>query len=381
MEDEFIKRDKIGRVQIDQQLFVIYLYLFHKKSYQKLFDDWQKEKEKSDVVKMTEAFKKQDLSANSVLSNNKEGKSILAKYQDNILSNAKKYPIEFERNQAAYFIDELVTNRSISELDRLISQNDKLQKLFYIKDDEDNSDYQEFYQYIKYMPDEDYAKIKSRLDEIAIITMTSEVRHIPNNLIRLVFRKEEKIVEEEQPIGANNNEKWCINKIGEFFNELRQNVGINFSISEQLYIYRTCFPINGSYIRGIMGGKGYSNFNRYSLTNYLSGSMKDIENKPNFGKQDYDAEILLVQLGYTPIELDLIYRWYPEIKLPTIELKSNKIEQLSDREYCAFWDAYLGNIEQAWVSKNLKFQYNGRNYVDVVTDHYKKIPVIVLKND
>lgn len=237
VEDEFIKRDKIGRVQIDQQLFVIYLYLFHKNSYQKLFDDWQKEKEKSDVVKMTEAFKKQDLSANSVLSNNKEGKSILAKYQDNILSNVKKYPIEFKKNQAAYFIDELVTNRSISELDRLISQNDKLQKLFYIKDDEDNSDYQEFYQYIKYMPDEDYAKIKSRLDEIAITTMTSEIRHIPNSLTRLVFEKEEKIVEEEQPIGANNNEKWQINRIDEYFKELRKNIGINFPMSEQLYIY------------------------------------------------------------------------------------------------------------------------------------------------
>ena len=373
VEDEFIKRDKIGRVQIDQQLFVIYLYLFHKNSYQKLFDDWQKEKEKSDVVKMTEAFKKQDLSANSVLSNNKEGKSILAKYQDNILSNAKKYPIEFKRNQAAYFIDELVTNRSISELDRLISQNDKLQKLFYIKDNEDNSDYQEFYQYIKYMPDEDYAKIKSRLDEIAITTMTSEIRHIPNSLTRLVFEKEEKIVEEEQPIGANNNEKWQINRIDEYFKELRKNIGINFPMSEQLYIYRRCFPINGSYISGPMGGKSYSGFNRYSLTKYLSGSVKDMENRPNFGKQDYDAEILLVQLGYTPLELDLIYQWYPGIKLATIESKVNKIEQLSDREYLAFWYAYLGNIEQARSSKSLNFVYNGRKYVDVVIEHYNKI--------
>lgn len=374
VEDEFIKRDKIGRVQIDQQLFVIYLYLFHKNSYQKLFDDWQKEKEKLDVVKMTEAFKKQGLS-----NNDKETKSPLAKYQDSILSDDKKFPIEFKRNQVAYFIDELVTNRSISELDRLISQKDKLQKLFYIKDDEDNSDYQEFYQYIKYMPDENYATIKSKLDEIAIITMTSEIRHIPNSLTILVYEKEVNLIEKNlilraKPIKVQIRAKCCINKIAEYFNELRQNVGINFSMSEQLYIYRTCFSIYGSYNSSSpRGGKGYNDFNRYTLTKHLSGSMKDMENKPNFGTQDYDAEILLLQLGYTPLELDLIYQWYPEIKLPTIELKSNKIEQLSDREYCAFWDAYLGNIEQARVSENLNFEYNGENYSDVVIAHYKQI--------
>lgn len=387
VEDEFIKRDKIGRVQIDQQLFVIYLYLFHKNSYQKLFDDWQKEKEKSDVVKMTEAFKKQDLSVNSGLSNNdKETKSALKNYQDNILSDDEKYPIEFERNQAAYFIDELVTNRSISELDRLISQNDKLQKLFYVKDDDNNSDYQEFYQYIKYMPDENYAKIKSKLDEIAITTMTSEVRHIPNSLTILVYEKVVNLIEQNlilraKPLRKQNRAKCCINKIAEYFNELRQNVGRNFSMSEQLYIYRTCFSIYGSYNSSPGGGKDYSDFNRYSLTKYLSGSMKDIENKPNFGKQDYDAEILLVQLGYTPIELDLIYRWYPGIKLATIESKVEKIEQLSDREYCTFWDVYLGNIEQARVSENLNFEYNGKNYGDVVIDHYKKITSDNAKND
>lgn len=376
VEDEFIRRNKIGRVQIDQQLFVIYLYLFHNNSYQKLFDDWQREKEKSDVVKMTEAFKRQDLPANSILSNNdKEAKSTLEKYQDNILSNDKKYPIEFKRNQVAYFIDELANNRSISELDELLNRTDLLQELFYLKDDENNSDYQEFYQYLDYMSDENYAKIKNKLDELAIITMTSEIRHIPNRLTRLVFNKEEKTVAEKQPIGKKNSDKWQINRIDEYFKELRKNIGINFPMSEQLYIYRTCFPINGSYVSGPMGGKGYSCFNRYSLTKYLSGLMEDMENRANFGKQDYDAEILLVQLGYTPLELDTIYQWYPDIDLPTIELKANKIEQLSDGEYCAFWDAYLRNIEYARVSKNLSFEYNGKNYSDVVIDHYKKIKI------
>lgn len=375
VEDEFIRCEKVGRVQIDQQLFVIYLYLFHKNSYQKLFDDWQKEKEKSDAVKMTEAFKGQDSSANSILSNNdKEAKSTLEKYQDNILSNDKKYPIEFKRNQVAYFIDELVNNRSILELDELINRTDLLQELFHLKDDENNSDYHELYQYLDYMPDENYIKIKSKLETIAITTMTSEIRHVPNQLTRLVFNKENKIIEKEQPIGLKNNEEWCINKIAEFFNELRKNIGINFPMSEQLYIYRSCFPIWGLYnISSVMGRKEYGGFNRYSLTRYLSRSIKQMENNPNFGKQDYVAEILLVQLGYTPVELNLIYQWYPGIKLPTIESKANIIEQLSDREYRAFWNTYLWNIKQARSFKNLNFSYNGRKYVDVVIEHYNKI--------
>ncbi|WLS84812.1 P-loop NTPase fold protein [Lactobacillus apis] len=367
VKDEFFRQDKRGRIQTDQQLFIIYLYLFHKNHYKALYENWKKQKQKRQQQKLKQVYNTDPASADS----QKQNKTKLDQYIDLILSDEKKFPIEYQRNQTAYFINELVTNYSIAELNKISYQPASLKKLFSMSENNSTELYKEFKQYIEYMPKQAYAEVKPLLDTMATITMNSEPRHFPNYLVRLVFQKQMQIIYDSLYKGPNYSEEEQIDiylkAFAEYFKKTSPNTNEAFPLTKQLFIYRRCLPIFGTYINNDpFGGKGFEAINRFSLTKHFSESAKNLENRKDFGKQLYDAEALLVQLGFSIHEIN----YYKEVKLPTIESKVKKIEQLSDFEYLSFWDTYLGSLE---VYKNLpalNFSYEGRPYYNTIKQHY-----------
>jgi len=102
---------------------------------------------------------------------------------------------------------------------------------------------------------------------------------------------------------------------------------------------------------------------------YFSEKAKSIEKRSDFGKRDYDAEALIVQLGYSyyldgPIN--------PHVN-PDFQSKVESIEKLKPSEYQAFWRVYdiqIPKDNRTGMSDNIKlngskaleFCYKGQLY-------------------
>lgn len=116
---ELFEHDKVERVQIDEQLLIIYLYLFHPGRYEEL----RNYRGRSSYKKMGDT-------------------SIDNAIQTMINSDEEKYPLPFTKNKSAYLIYESVSNLSILEADKIIANDEMLRKYLMSNVNE------EFYQYL-----------------------------------------------------------------------------------------------------------------------------------------------------------------------------------------------------------------------------------------
>ncbi len=127
---EFFTRRKFGRVQVEQQLLIIYAYLFYPELYKKMLNNIQIVIEENEKTKLEDFLRK-----------GYTIKELLSEIQkvDN-----EQYPLSFNKNSMEYFLYEVPMNRTKDELDTLfIEQSDKfIQELL-------NSDQKtDFYQYL-----------------------------------------------------------------------------------------------------------------------------------------------------------------------------------------------------------------------------------------
>lgn len=214
---------------------------------------------------------------------------------------------------------------------------------------------------------EEYNSVKKILEENSIITMKSEVRHSPNELIRLIFGKK---LEEIDKFFFNNGQYQSIKteKLFCLFDEWfdRYNDEEIISVFERIYYYRVNFNLDGEiYYDSDTRFRSIPHINRDLIkTTYSKNAYERIESQ-DFGKKDYDAEALLVLMN-TQLNRDSIS-----------EFEENKelIEKLKNSEYLALWDAFGirpetdSKIGQYLVYGDvLDFPYGNQKYKEVVLE-------------
>ena len=127
---EFFARGKFGRVQVEQQLLVIYAYLFYPDLYMNLLKgesirvEKSEESELHDIVRIGYTIKEQ-----------------LSEIQS---SDNSDYPLSFKKNKLEYLLYEQTSNRTKIELDLLFTSNSE-ELISEIIESDQSSD---FYKYL-----------------------------------------------------------------------------------------------------------------------------------------------------------------------------------------------------------------------------------------
>lgn len=143
---EFIDKKKLGHVQVNQQLIIIYIYLFHNNLYQLLLDNWTPE------FKLPENNNNRlhipNWSDNAIFNNNTE------KVIDHVLESNNDYPVDYKKNKQGYYVFETINNLSISKAKEILLDEDMLKK-YLINDGEIGAD---FYRYLIFIYNKDKLK-------------------------------------------------------------------------------------------------------------------------------------------------------------------------------------------------------------------------------
>ena len=127
---EFFSRGKIEHVQEEQQLWIIYTYLFYPELYKQLLKDEEIKVMDEEITSFTGEFT--------------YGRSIEEVLSDIQQSDLNKYPPSYKKNKSAYFIYEQSLNRTKEKLDLLLKIDSEKLSEELIKGNH-NTD---FYQYI-----------------------------------------------------------------------------------------------------------------------------------------------------------------------------------------------------------------------------------------
>lgn len=115
---EFIEKNKLGHVQVNQQLMIIYLYLFHNNLYQLLLDGWTPEYDLPEGKEYRTFIP--GWGDNAIFKNS------LEETIDHVLYNNDVYPTCYEQNKQGYFVFENINNLSLYEINDILSDNNKL---------------------------------------------------------------------------------------------------------------------------------------------------------------------------------------------------------------------------------------------------------------
>ena len=127
---EFFTRRKLGRVQVEQQLLIIYAYLFYPELYKEMLNNIQIVIEENEKTKLEDFLRK-----------GRTIKELLSEIQKD---DNEQYPLSFNKNSMEYFLYEVPMNRTKDELDTLfVEQSDEFIQELIISDQKTD-----FYQYL-----------------------------------------------------------------------------------------------------------------------------------------------------------------------------------------------------------------------------------------
>lgn len=132
---EFYKRGKLYHVQVEQQLCVLYLYLFYPEKYQLLRDGGMFEHSKE----YQEYLNDEDKTWYDI-----EPQKTSDDVFKLLLSSNNNYPPSFSDRHETYLLYESVSNLSITEAKRILKDHEQLEKML----SEENSYFEDFYQFI-----------------------------------------------------------------------------------------------------------------------------------------------------------------------------------------------------------------------------------------
>ncbi|ABJ62124.1 P-loop NTPase fold protein [Leuconostoc mesenteroides] len=229
MHQELFVRNKLNHVQIEEQLAIIYSYLFHSRVYNRLLIN----KDHISVI-MTELQGSKD-PFEVMLS------SLLTK-------NNNQYPVGFIRNPSIYYLFEIPTNLTTSEIELQLEDPNKLNQLLMSKS---NSD---FYNYII-----SYFHNLNKISQSKLFDTALNLFNNQNNsdvIKYLVSEKNQEILPYNKPISVGNGsfaysvpdelvnksdtEIWLIR----YENGRKILESANFDISQQLKFFVT-FSLSG----------------------------------------------------------------------------------------------------------------------------------------
>lgn len=110
---EFFEKNKLGRVQVSQQLVIIYVSWFHPEIYKILRND---SLSKSSVIPNKQKFRESETSYNAVLT---------------LLKSNNEYPHCFLKKRMSYFLSESISNLSIESAKEILYCDEKLQRIIH----------------------------------------------------------------------------------------------------------------------------------------------------------------------------------------------------------------------------------------------------------
>lgn len=168
VQNQLIFRSKLDRVDLGQELFIIYLYLFHKSNYNKLQNGYKPEVNAQDNIQVN--------------------KSDIEQLMDQVLSSRELTIIKYLEKPDSYFIDDLATSHSIADLENILENKEKLKIIFY-KENEENVAELKKYLYNKAGLNVIHEKDYLFMAEVAIEVVGSSEYEMPNSLIRFVLQK------------------------------------------------------------------------------------------------------------------------------------------------------------------------------------------------
>ena len=127
---EFFIRGKLGHVQVEQQLWVIYVYLFHSNLYKDLVEEKLIKVDDNEKADLTEIMKL--------------GLTIKESIQNIQQYDNKQYPSCFNKNKNAYFLYESTSNRTSDEMANFFEYRGEE----FINELRHSSQSSDFYQYL-----------------------------------------------------------------------------------------------------------------------------------------------------------------------------------------------------------------------------------------
>lgn len=134
---EFFQHGKLNHVQIEQQLSLIYLYLFYPEKYQFLRDGGTLE-HSNEYQNYLQEKEKQKFFVGS------EPKKTIDDTFKLLLSSNNMYPASFTQNREAYLLYESVSNLSTNKANQILQDENHLEKMLLGEDDY----FDDFYQFI-----------------------------------------------------------------------------------------------------------------------------------------------------------------------------------------------------------------------------------------
>ena len=362
VQNQLIFRSKLDRVDLGQELFIIYLYLFHKSNYNKLQNGYKPEMNAQDNIQVN--------------------KSDIEQLMDQVLSSRELTIIKYLEKPDSYFIDDLATSHSIADLENILENKEKLKTIFY-KENEENVAELKKYLYNKAGLNVIHEKDYLFMAEVAIEVVGSSEYEMPNSLIRFVLQKyasqlynkrktkiNSKLSEQEKLKYKASADEYVISKFEKIFNKVQKEADHVVTNGKKLHIYRELVDL--------------FNLKQFSYDDYAQKYFKQIiissEKEKDFGRKPYDAETLLYVLNFNYVHINFS-KFYTKVS-PTIESQVKIIENLCDTEYIYFWNIYLMNPREFLpvVSDSnllgvdqLCFSYKGEIYANHVLDRCRAI--------
>ncbi|CYW37223.1 TPA: NTPase [Streptococcus suis] len=208
---EFFSRGKLGHVQVEEQLLVIYSYLFYIEYYRKLLNNETIIENKSNSSDFSEIFTKGE-----------EIPNLLSRLQRD---NTNKYPVSFKMNREGYFLYESPSNRKKAELDRILngSEEQLSRELAYSNSGTD------FYQYLS--SEYKYLKVDIKEKLLSLVTQLS-LKYTSSRIMDYIIQE---YFNDKIPRYARNKpySKEITTSIIDFWNTLLDDKKLDFS--EKLY--------------------------------------------------------------------------------------------------------------------------------------------------
>ncbi|MCK3988866.1 NTPase [Streptococcus suis] len=208
---EFFSRGKLGHVQVEEQLLVIYSYLFYIEYYRKLLNNETIIENKSNSSDFSEIFTKGE-----------EIPNLLSRLQRD---NTNKYPVSFKMNREGYFLYESPSNRKKAELDRILngSEEQLSRELAYSNSGTD------FYQYLS--SEYKYLKVDIKEKLLSLVIQLS-LKYTSSRIIDYIIQE---YFNDKIPRYARNKpySKEITTSIIDFWNTLLDDKKLDFS--EKLY--------------------------------------------------------------------------------------------------------------------------------------------------
>ena len=254
---EFFSRGKLGHVQEEQQLWIIYAYLFYPELYRQLLKN--------------EEIKVKDDEKTSFIGMFKFGRSIQEILSDIQQSDFNQYPPSYKKNRLAYFLYEESLNRTKEEFDTLLEINgDELSRE--LREANYNTD---FYQYLS----SEYKSLSDFLKE-RLLRLTIQESMKSFNSPAMNYIVEEKLSEEIPSYERNSPlSKETIVRIVDFWESILKNEGLDKS--EIIYFMEkhrvlSFYDLGLHYTKLEINNENFAKLNRkdFFLLTYLSAVNK-----------------------------------------------------------------------------------------------------------